>query len=95
MYANGWISRPNVTSKFFGVPGWAGKCQWKAGIDGGRTPVFKSGSESGKASLSSELEQLRWQARPLNLRLARLYLSAHTALHKRYLFSGILEFWFF
>ncbi len=92
---NGWISRPNMTSKFFGIPGWAGKRQRKAGIDGCRTSVFKLGSELGKASLLSELEQLRWQARPLNLRLARLYLSAHMALHKRYLFfwySGILVF---
>ncbi len=23
--ANGWFSRPNVTSKFFGVPSWVGK----------------------------------------------------------------------
>ncbi len=93
--ANGWISHLNVTSKFFGIPGWVGKCQRKAGINGCQTPVSKSGSESGKASLLSELEQLHWQARPLNLRLARLYLSAHTALHKRYLFfwySEILVF---
>ena len=71
------------------------KHQRKAGIDGCQTPVFKSGSESGKASLLSEFEQLCWQARPLNLRLARYYLSAHTALHKRYLIFGILEIWFF